>query len=150
MAEFRATADDLRDIIRRQQVALLKRQASYPAGALVASAVLLPLYAPAGFIALGIGLAWSLSLYWQFRGLSRAYTWRYAWLMEGVVVDVLEDGLRLSSQRGTSLYRWDGGAVVRSLGASFVLEDEGEDFIVLPKRCLNSQELMTMQNRVRA
>jgi hypothetical protein len=150
MSEFRATTDDLREIIRRQQVALLKRQASYPAGAFVASAVLLPLYAPAGFIALGIGFAWSLSLYWQFRGLSRAYTWRYAWLMEGVVVDVLEDGLRLSSQRGTSLYRWDGGAVVRSLGASFVLEDQGEDFIVLPKRYLNSQELMTMQSRVRA
>jgi len=147
MAKFSATREDLRDIIRRQQTVVLRTQAAYPAVALVASIALFWLFPPAGFIALGIGIAWSLSIVWKLRGLSRAYAWRYAWLLEGVTVDVLDEGLRLSSQRGTSVIRWDSGAVVRSLPRSYVLEDEGEDFVVLPKRYLDSQELVAIQRR---
>ncbi|MCI0427562.1 MAG: hypothetical protein L0Z46_06065 [Nitrospiraceae bacterium] len=83
-------------------------------------------------------------------GLAAAYRWRYAWLQEPVVVEVLEEGLRMSSQRGSSLIRWSGGVVVKTLPGCFVLEDEGEDVVLVPKRHLNSTELLLLQNRVSA
>jgi len=59
-----------------------------------------------------------------------------------------KEGLRLSSQRGSSLIRWSGGVVVKALPGCFVLEDEGEDMVLVPKRYLNSAELLLLQNRV--
>jgi integrase len=42
------------------------------------------------------------------------------------------------------------GVVVKTLPGCFVLEDEGEDVVVVPKRYLNSTELLLLQNRVSA
>jgi hypothetical protein len=148
VAHFQATPEDLGEIIRRQQVAALRRQARYPVGALAVAALLAPVYQPAALVALGVGIGWGLSTYWELRSVRAAYLWRYAWLQEPVDVEVLEEGIRLSSQRGSSLIRWSGGIVVRSLPGCFVLEDEGEDMAVLPKRYLDSTELMLLQNRV--
>ena len=69
MAHFQATPDDLAEIVRRQQLAALKRQAPYPIGALAIGALLIPLYWPAALVALGMGLAWALSTYRDLRSL---------------------------------------------------------------------------------
>jgi hypothetical protein len=148
MAEFRATPDDLSEVIRRQQKAEVKGQVPYLAAALGAAGLFWPLYPPLALVALGMSVAWSLSTYWMVRSISAAYLWRYAWLQEGVTVEVAEEGLHLGSPRGSSLIRWSGGIAVRSLPGCFVLEDEGEDVVVLPKRYLNSTELVLLQNRV--
>jgi hypothetical protein len=56
----------------------------------------------------------------------------------------------MSNQRGSSFIKWTGGVVVRTLPGSFVLEDEGEDVVLVPKRYLNSTELLLLQNHVTA
>jgi hypothetical protein len=56
----------------------------------------------------------------------------------------------MSSDRGSSLIKWSGGVVVKVLPGCFVLEDEGEDMVLVPKRYLNSTELLLLQNRVSA
>ena len=148
MAEFQATPNDLLELIRSRQRAAVRRQAPYPLGAAVVALLLVPVYLPAALIALGMCIAWSLSTYWSLRSLAAAYQWRYAWLQEPIVLEVLDEGLRLSSQRGSSLIRWSGGVVVRALPGCFVLEDEGEDVALVPKRYLNSAELLVLQSRV--
>ncbi len=150
MAEFRATREDLAEVIRRQQRLTVRQQARYSLGALIVAALFLPVYPPAGWIALGMGVAWSLSTYWAWQAVTPAYLWRYAWLQEGVVVDLVKEGVRFSTDRGSSLIRWSGGVVVRSLPGSFVLEDEGEDLAVLPKKYLDSTEILILQSRVAA
>jgi hypothetical protein len=94
MAEFQATADDLRELIRSRQRLEARRQAPYPLGAAAVALVLIPVYAPAALVVFGVCLGWSLSTYWSLRNLAAAYQWRYAWLQEPVVVEVLEEGLR--------------------------------------------------------
>ena len=150
MAEFQATPDDLRELIRSRQRLDARQQAPYPLGAADVALLLLPVYVPAALVALGACFAWSLSAYRSVRALAGAYQWRYAWLQEPVVVEVLEEGLRMSNARGFSLIKWSGGVVVRTLPGAFVVEDEGEDVALIPKRYLNSTELLLLQNRVSA
>jgi len=101
MAEFQATPDDLHELIRSRQRAEARRQAPYPLGAAAVALLLLPVYLPAALVALGMCIAWSLSTYWSIRGLAAAYQWRYAWLQEPIVVEVLEE------------WRWSGKTVPR-------------------------------------
>src|SRR5262249_6261662 len=142
MAEFQATPDDLHELIRSRQRAGARRQAPYPIVAAAIALLLVWVYLPAALVAFGMCLAWSLSTYWSLRSMAAAYQWRYAWLKEPIVVEVLDEGLRMSTQRGSSLIRWSGGVVVRALPGSFVLEDEGEDVALVPKRYLTSAELL--------
>ena len=148
MAEFQATPDDLHELIRSRQLAQVRKQLPLPIGAAIVAVLLVLVSLPAALIASGMCLAWALSTYWSLRSLAAGYRWRYAWLQEPVVVDVLDEGLRLSSARGSSLLRWSGGVVVKALPGCFVLEDEGEDVVLLPKRYLSSTELMLLQGRV--
>jgi hypothetical protein len=150
MARFRGTTDDLRDIIRREKLFILKRQGTFALTPLAAGCVLLAIFPPAGFIALGMCLAWSLSVVFELRAVAGRLTWKYAWLLEDIEIKVDEEGIRLSSSRGMSLSRWGEGVVVRSLGQCFVLEDLGEDFVILPKRYLDSGELMVLQDRAQS
>jgi hypothetical protein len=148
MAEFQATPDDLNELIRSRQRVEARKAAPYPLGAAVVALLLMPLYLPAALVAFGMCVAWSLSTYWSLTSLAASYQWRYAWLQEPIVVEVLEEGLRMSNQRGSSLIRWSGGVVVKALPGCFVLEDEGEDVALVPKRYLSSTELLLLQNRV--
>ena len=95
-----------------------------------------------------MGVAWGLSTYWELRSVAAAYLWRYAWLQEGIVVEVLEDGIQLSGQRGSPMIRWNKDLVVRALSKCFIIEDEGEDLVVLPKRYLDTTEMLLLQRRV--
>src|SRR5262245_31660423 len=150
MAEFQATADDLLELIRNRQRLELRTQLPFPVGAALVALVLVPVYVPAALVAFGVCLGWALSTYWALRNLAAAYSWRYAWLQEPVVVEVLDDGLRMTNQRGSSVINWSGGIVVKALPGCFVLEDEGEDIVLLPKRYLSSTELLLLQARVSA
>lgn len=148
MAEFQATPEDLAEIIHRQQRAVFKQQARYPALAALAAALFFPLWPPAGWLGLGMSVAWALSTYWAVAGVPDAYLWRYAWLQEGIVLDVLEDGVRLSNQqKGSSFIRWWDGIKVVSLSTCFIVEDGDEDVLVIPKRYLDSAELLLLRNR---
>jgi hypothetical protein len=150
MAEFQATTDDLKDYVRRQQLQMVKRQGRYPAGAIIGSAVLVPIYLPVALVAIGMTLAWALSIYWEFRNMGTNIWWRHSWMKDRVVLEVLDDGMRVSSVRGSSMIRWAGGIVVRSIPGYFVLEDEGEDLIVLSKKYLDLQEQTRLISRAQA
>jgi hypothetical protein len=147
VAQFQATAGDLDELIRLAQRTELRNGVTYPAVALAVAALLSVFFLEGALVSLGMALAWGLSAYWSIRGVRNAYLWRYAWLQEPVVVELSEEGVTLSGARGTTLFRWDGGMVVRSRGSYFILEDEGEDFVVLPKRYLDSTELIVLQSR---
>lgn len=148
MAEFRATPDDLREFIHCQKLTWFKRQIPYPIGAIIFGIFLIYFFLPLAFIAFGMCLAWSLSLFLSFRNIAPDYLWRYAWMQENVVINVLEEGISISNQRGSSVIRWDGGIVIRSIPGSFIIEDEGVDMVVLPKKYFNTAELLSLQNHV--
>lgn len=147
MAEFQASADDLRELIERQQSVVLRRQGRYPLAAFLVAAVLSFFYIPAALAAGGMCIAWSISVFLEWRNVTAASLWRHAWIQESCAFEIEDEGIRVGNQRGSSFIRWDSGIVVRAYGTCFVLEEEGEDLVVLPKRHLNSGELLVLAQK---
>jgi hypothetical protein len=148
MANFKATADDLDEIVRLRVGQSVREQMTYPLGALAAAAVSWPWVPGLSLVALGAGLAWASSTYSFIRQLRSAYLWRYAWLQEDVSIVVREEGLECSTARGTGFIRWSDNIKLRALHTCFVLEDEGEDVVVIPKKYLDTGELLALNARV--
>jgi len=147
MAEFRAISEDFDEIIRRQRRAMLRRQGPYPLGALGAAVMLVVVSKSASLVAPGMSLAWGISTILEWRHISAAVLWQFAWAQEGVSLDVEEGGLRLRSQRGDAFIRWQTDVVVRALATCYVLEDEGEITAVIPKRYLSTTELLLFERK---
>jgi hypothetical protein len=150
MAQFRATPEDFDEVIKNQQRQSLRRQGPYPIGALLAGMLLSFIHKPTAFIAFGMAIAWSVSIILDVRNLKMAYLWRFAWAQEEAVVDIDDEGVRLTTARGSGFIRWKGGVIVRLCSTCFVVEEEGEEIAVLPKRYLDSQELLMLQTRALA
>ena len=136
MASFRAVPEDFDEAIRNEQWTAVRRRGPYPLAALVGGIVFLFIYPPVGLVAIGMSIAWSVSAFLDWRSIKAVQLWRHAWAQEDVVIDIEDDGLRLSNQRGSGFVRWSSGAVVRSSSTCFVLEEEGENIAVMPKRYL--------------
>lgn len=147
MAQFRATPDDFDEVIRSQQWRSLRRQAPYPLAALLATLTLSFIHRPTALVTAGMCVAWSVSTFLDWRSIRSAYLWRHAWAQEDVAIDIGEEGIQLSNQRGSGFIRWNSGAIVRSRSSCFVLEEEGEEIAVIPKRYLTASELLILHNR---
>lgn len=147
MAGFRALPEDFDEVIRNQQRRSLRRQGPFPLAALVVAIVLFFIYRPAALVAIGMSIAWGVSAFLDWQSIKEAYLWRHAWAQEDVVIEIEDEGIRLSNQRGSGFIRWSSGAVVRSYSTCFVLEEEAEDIAVMPKRYLNATELLILLNR---
>jgi hypothetical protein len=147
MAQFRATPSDFDEVIRHRQWNSLRRQGLYPLGALLIAIVLLLVHRPTALLAFGMALAWGFSTFLEWRSIRGASLWQHAWAQEDVTIDVEEDGLRVENARGAGFVRWDSGVVVRPHSSCFVVDEFGEDIAVIPKRYLNSTELLILQRR---
>lgn len=150
MAHFRATPSDFDEVIKHRQWHSLRRQGLYPLAALLVAMALLLVHLPSALVAFGMAFAWGFSTFLEWRSIRAASLWQHAWAQEDVTVDVEEDGLRVKNARGAGFVRWDSGAVVRLHSSCFVVEEFGEDIAVIPKRYLNSTELLILQNRAAA
>ena len=150
MAQFRATPSDFDEVIRYRQRTSLRRQGPYPLGALLVATALFFVHRPSALVAFGMAVAWGISTLLDWRSIRAASLWQYAWAQEEVTIDIGDEGLRLANARGAGFIRWDGGAVVRRHSSCFVVEDSGEEIAVIPKRYLNSTELLILQNRAAA
>ena len=82
-----------------------------------------------------------------WRGIANECLSRFAWTQENGTIEVNDDGLRIANPWGSSFVSWTSGVVVQSLSTCFVLEVEGDDLTIVPKRYLNSTELLILQNR---
>ncbi len=147
MASFRAQPEDFDEVIRIRQRRSLRRQAPYPLVAGGAATVLFFVHQPTALVVVGMCIAWAVSTYLDWRGIRAACLWRHAWAQEDAVVDVRDDGLHLSNKRGAGFVRWDSGAIVRRYSTCFVVEEEGDEIAVIPKRYLNATELLILENR---
>lgn len=146
MARFCLVREDLGELIDRRQATMLRRYSPYSIGPLAAAAALFFVYAPAAFVALGMSVAWSISMFREWRSIGARSLWDQSWLQEESTLDLEEDGIRLSSGRGASFLRWD-GFTIRAWRTCFVLEEEWEELAVIPKRYLSTTELLVLQNR---
>jgi hypothetical protein len=142
-----ATPSDFDEVIRHRQWSSLRRQGPYPLGGLLVAVALLFVHQPSALIAFGMCLAWGISTLLDCRSIRAASLWQHAWAQEDVRIDLEDEGLRLRNARGSGFIRWDSGAVVRLYSSCFVVEEFGEEIAVIPKRYLNSTELLTLQNR---
>ena len=147
MTQFRAMPSDFEEVIRHHQWAGLRRQGPYPLGALLVAAVMSFFYRPIALVALGVSLAWGFSLFLEWRSIRAVSLWRHVWEQEDVTIDIEDEGIRLANAKGWGFVRWDSGVTIRVHGSCFVIEDGGEDIAVIPKRVLNSTELLILQNR---
>lgn len=150
MAQFRATPSDFDEVIRHRQWSSLRWQAPYPMGALLVALALFFVHRPSALIAFGMSLAWGISTLLDWRSIRAASLWQHAWAQEDVSIHIEDEGLRLTNARGSAFIRWDSGALVRLHSSCFVVEELGEEIAVIPKRYLNSTELLTLQNRAAA
>ena len=147
MAQFRATPADFDEVIANQQWQSLRRQGPYPIAALLAGTVLSLIVKPIALIAFGMAVAWSISIVLDLRSIRPAYLWRFAWAQEEAVLDIDDEGVRMTTARGSGFIRWKGGVVVRLCSTCFVVEEEGEEIAVIPKQYLNSDELLVLQTK---
>jgi len=148
MAKFRAVREDLDEVIRRQRFVLLRRNCQWPSGAFAVSALFFFINEQVALLALGMSLAWSISTFLHLRNFQAACLWRHAWLsQEDVVIDIEDEGIRLSNVKGSGFIRWDSGATVRSYSTCFVIDEEGEEIAVIPKRYLSTAEMLLLQRR---
>lgn len=150
MAQFRATPADFDEVIRNQQWRALRRQGAYPIGALLVALLLSFVLRPPAFIAFGMAIAWTVSMINEVRAIKMAYLWRFAWAQEEAVVDIDDEGIRLTTARGSGYIRWTSGIVVRVCSTCFVVEEEGEDLAVVPKQYLDANELSMLETRAAA
>jgi hypothetical protein len=150
MAQFRATPADFDEVIANQQWQSLRRQAPYPIVALLAGIVLSFIFRPLALLAFGMALAWSISIVLEIRNIRMAYLWRFAWEQEEAVVDIDDEGVRLTTARGSGFIRWKSGVDVRLRSSCFVVEEEGEEMAVLPKQYLNFDETQVLETRALA
>ena len=147
MAQFRATPADFDEVIANQQRQLLRRQAPYAIGALLVGMLLSLIFKPLALIAFGMAVAWSISIVLDVRSIRPAYLWRFAWAQEEAVLDIDDEGVRMTTARGSGFIRWKSGVIVRLCSTCFVVEEEGEEIAVLPKQYLNSDETLVLQTR---
>jgi hypothetical protein len=150
MSKFTASANDLDEIVRIRTRESIRWWLRYPLSSVAVAAVAWFVSPAVSLIALGAFGAWTLSAYWHAKEMKAAYLWRYAWLQEGVSVSVREDGVECTTAWGSSFVRWRDELKLRSLETCFVLEDEGEDVVVLPKKYLDTTELLILNNRSEA
>jgi len=150
MARFRAVREDLDELIRHHRWALVRRNGQWPLGALALSVSLVFVHEQAALLALGMSLAWSISTVVILYRFEAACHSRHAWMQEDAVIDIEEEGLRLSNARGSGFIRWDSGAIVRCYATCFVIDDEGEEIAIIPKRYLSTTEMLLLQKRAAA
>src|SRR4030095_10008400 len=123
MAEFMRQPDDFAEIVDIRIGEALRRGYAYPLAAVVVAAIAWTLYPPLALVALGAAAAWGVSLWRAVRTVREEYLWRYAWLQEGVVLRVDDEGVQWSTARGVALTKWSDELKVRKLATCFVLED---------------------------
>lgn len=151
MTQFRATPSDFDEVISIRRWNSLRRQGPYPVGALLVAVTLFFIHRPSALVACGMAIAWGISTtLLDWRSIRAASLWEHAWAQEDVTIDIEDEGLRMENARGAGFIRWISGAVVRLYASCFVVEEPGEDVAVIPKRYLNSTELLILQNRAAA
>jgi hypothetical protein len=146
MTTFRATPEDLTGVIREHQRGTLRRSLPYPAAALLFGLSLLQIDRTLAAFALGMAAAWAWSTVQELRAVRPTVLWTYAWLQEDITVTTDEEGLRMSSARGASFLRWDGGTRVQSRADFFLIKDEEDDLAILPKKYLTEAELLALNS----
>src|SRR5689334_7056405 len=127
MAQFRATPADFDEVIRNQQWQSLRRQGPYPLVALLVGMLLSLIHKPTALIVFGMAIAWTASIVLDVRSIKMAYLWRFAWAQEEAVVDIDDEGIRLTTARGSGFIRWSSGVIVRLWSTCIVVEEEGEE-----------------------
>lgn len=150
MSTFKAVPDDLDELARMKLRQTLRRGSLYPLGALAVAGVTWLLVPSVALIACGAAIAWALSLYWSARDAMREVRHRFAWLLEDVSLRIDEVGVECANQWGSGLLRWADDVEVHSLDTCFVLRDSTEIVMVLPKRYLETQELLALNSRKRS
>lgn len=97
-----------------------------------------------------MSLAWSISTILILYRFEAACLSRHAWMQEDVIIDLEDEGLRLSNARSSGFIRWDSGAIVRSYATCFVVNDQGEEIAIVPKGYLSTTEMLLLQTRAAA
>jgi hypothetical protein len=97
-----------------------------------------------------MALAWGVSAAIEWHDVPRFFLWRLEWEREDVTVTFDADGYRCENSGGTGHIRWDSGIVVHDWATCFAFDDQGELTMVLPKRALDTTELLVLRARAAA
>ena len=146
MADFRLGPADIAHIIERRRIYMLRRMWPYPLVSLVAAGILAIVAAPAALVVLGMALAWGISACVEWFAIGRDLQSHFAWAAESVRIEFDESGIHVTNADGTGFMRWE-AISVRRYPDGFIVWDDAEEILVLPKRHLSTTELLFLKQR---
>jgi hypothetical protein len=147
MATFTVDERDLEDLVRRDLWHGLRHGGIWPAVSFGAALVLYWFHPVTAAIAFGMGLAWSFSLFQSIRGIRPWYATHHGRIGGPVTVEFRDEGLWTAMPLGEGIIRWDQLSAIKNYSTCFVLEDGGDEILILPKRHFSTAELVLLQNK---
>jgi hypothetical protein len=147
MATFTVDERDLEDLIRRDLWQELRYRGIWPAVSFGAALALYWLHPVVSAIVFGMGLAWSFSLFQAIRGIRPWYATHHGRMGGPVTVEFRDEGLWTAMPLGEGIIRWDQLSAIKNYSACFVLEDENDELLILPKRHFSTAELVLLQSK---
>ena len=98
-------------------------------------------------IALGMGLAWTYSLFEVVRRVRPWYASHHGSQAGPLTVEFREEGLHTVMPLGEGVMRWDQLDSIKNYSSCFVLEFDGDEILILPKRHFSTEELIVLQGK---
>lgn len=145
MATFTIDDRDLDDLIRRDIWQVVREQGPRPAATLSVALVLQWVHSLAAAIALGMALAWAYSLFEEIRRVRPWYASHHGSRAGPLTVEFREEGLYTIMPLGEGVMRWDQLDSIKNYSSCFVLELDGDEVLILPKRHFSTEELIVLQ-----
>jgi len=149
MPTFTIADEDLEDLVRRDTWQTIRREGTRPGAALAIAVVLAPLLPLAAAAAFGMALAWGISLLEIVRRIRPWYASHHGSNAGPLTVDFREDGVYSTMPIGEGIVRWDQLDSIKKYPACFVFEFDGDEILVLPKRCFTSEELILLDSKAK-
>jgi hypothetical protein len=147
MTTFTIDDRDLSDLIRRDVWHSIRQQGPRPAIALGAAFILLLFQPLAAAVAFGMALAWAFSLFEVVRRVRPWYASHHGSRAGPLTVEFRDEGLYSRMPVGEGVTRWDQLDAIKNYPSCFVLEFEGDEILILPKRHFTSEELVMLHSK---
>jgi YcxB-like protein len=147
LATFTIDDRDLEDLIRRDIWHSVRQQGPRPAAALGAALVLLWFQPFLAAIAFGMGLAWTYSLFEVVRQVRPWYASHHGSRAGPLTIEFRDEGLFAVMPLGQGVTRWDQLDSIKNYPSCFVLEFDGDEIMILPKRHFTAEELIILQSK---
>lgn len=149
MPTFTIADEDLEDLIRRDTWQTIRQMGTRPGAALAIALVLAPLWRLAAAAALGMTLAWGVSLLEVVRRIRPWYASHHGSNSGPLTVEFREDGVYSTMPIGEGIVWWDQLDAIKKYPLCFVFEFDGDEIMILPKRCFTSEELILLDSKAK-